>query len=202
MIPFLVTFFLWSALHSLMASLPFKKRVIKVAGERTYDGFYRLFYNIVATITFVPVLYLGISLLPNRVIWRLPYPINLLFLAIQIGAVIGLVFSLFYTDLLRFAGIGQFIRFLRGDEIINPAPQFMISGPYKFVRHPLYLCGLVFLWFTPVMTLSILVINLAFSLYFWIGSIIEEERLEVVFGDSYREYQQQVPRLFPIKLTS
>ena len=202
MIPFLVTFFIWSALHSLMASLPFKKRVIKVAGERTYDGLYRLFYNIIATITFIPVFYLGISLLPNRVIWRLPYPINLLFLAIQIGAVIGLVFSLLYTDLLRFAGIGQFIRFLRGDEIINPTPQFMINGPYRFIRHPLYLCGLVFLWFTPVMTLSILVINLAFSLYFWIGSIIEEERLEVVFGDSYREYQQQVPRLFPIKLTS
>lgn len=185
-----------------MASLPFKKRVIKVAGERTYDGLYRLFYIIVATISFVPVFYLGISLIPNRVIWRLPYPINLLFLVIQIGAVIGLAFSLLYTDLLRFAGIGQFIRFLRGDEIINPAPQFMISGPYRFVRHPLYLCGLVFLWFTPVMTLSILVINLAFSLYFWIGSIIEEERLEVVFGDSYREYQQQVPRLFPIKLNS
>jgi protein-S-isoprenylcysteine O-methyltransferase Ste14 len=103
---------------------------------------------------------------------------------------------------LRFAGIGQFIRFLRGYEIINPAPQFLISGPYRFVRHPLYFCGLIFLWFTPVLTLSVQVINLAFSLDFWIGSIIEEERLKVVFGDRYKEYQQQVPRLFPIKLSS
>jgi protein-S-isoprenylcysteine O-methyltransferase Ste14 len=185
-----------------MASLPFKKRVIKLVGQRSYDGLYRLFYNFVAAVTFIPVFYFGISLLPNQELWRLPNPINLLFLATQVGALIGLVISLLYTDLLRFAGIGQFIRFLRGEQIINPAPQFRFSGPYRIVRHPLYFFSLVLLWFVPVMTLSILVINLVLSLYFWIGSIIEEQRLQVVFGDSYREYQQRVPRLFPLKFNS
>ncbi len=202
MIPFIVSFLLWSALHSLMASLHFKKRVCKLAGQRTYDGLYRLFYNIVATVSFIPVIYLGISLLPIQIIWSLPYPANVLFLAIRIGALIGLAISLIYTDLLRFAGIGQFMRFLRGDQIINPAPQLIISGPYKLIRHPLYFFSLVLLWLVPVMTLSILVINLALSLYFWIGSIVEEKRLQVIFGDKYREYQQRVPRLFPLKINS
>jgi protein-S-isoprenylcysteine O-methyltransferase Ste14 len=42
-----------------------------------------------------------------------------------------------------------------------------------------------------------LVVSLFWSLYMYIGSFHEERRLIHEFGETYRTYQRQVPRLFP-----
>ena len=47
------------------------------------------------------------------------------------------------------------------------------------------------------MTVNLLTTYLLITLYFYIGSIYEERRLVVEFGQTYREYQQCVPRLIP-----
>jgi protein-S-isoprenylcysteine O-methyltransferase Ste14 len=47
------------------------------------------------------------------------------------------------------------------------------------------------------MTANLLVVNLFWSLYMYIGSFHEERRLIHEFGETYRAYQRQVPRLFP-----
>jgi protein-S-isoprenylcysteine O-methyltransferase Ste14 len=68
---------------------------------------------------------------------------------------------------------------------------------YRWVRHPLYLWGLVFIWLTPQMTVNRLALVVGFSVYLYIGTFFEERRLVEEFGDDYREYQRQVPRLIP-----
>jgi protein-S-isoprenylcysteine O-methyltransferase Ste14 len=73
-----------------------------------------------------------------------------------------------------------------------------VSGFYGWVRHPLYFFSLLFLWLTPVMTTNLLAAYLLFTLYFYLGSFLEERRLLAEFGSAYREYQQRVPRLLPI----
>jgi protein-S-isoprenylcysteine O-methyltransferase Ste14 len=35
------------------------------------------------------------------------------------------------------------------------------------------------------------------TLYFTLGSLLEERRLEVTFGQAYRDYRQRVPWLIP-----
>ncbi|RME58991.1 MAG: isoprenylcysteine carboxylmethyltransferase family protein, partial [Caldilineae bacterium] len=35
------------------------------------------------------------------------------------------------------------------------------------------------------------------TLYFYVGSIHEEHRLERVYGDAYRAYRRRTPRLIP-----
>jgi hypothetical protein len=47
------------------------------------------------------------------------------------------------------------------------------------------------------MTANLLTTFILLSLYFYIGSICEERRLLVEFGQAYQVYQRQVPRLIP-----
>lgn len=197
---FITAFIFWSVLHSIAASAGFKIMIRSWVGQRPYDGLYRLSYNLFSAITFLPVLWLLTTIVPNNVIWRVPQPFSYLFVLIQLIGVVGLIVSLLQTDLMRFAGIGQAARFLRGEEEINPPPTLVTRGTYAYVRHPLYFFSLLILWFLPIMTWSTLLFSVLSTIYFWVGSILEERRLISTFGDEYSRYQQQVPRLLPIKL--
>jgi protein-S-isoprenylcysteine O-methyltransferase Ste14 len=68
---------------------------------------------------------------------------------------------------------------------------------YRWVRHPLYFWGLVFIWLMPQMTVNRLALFAVFSVYLYVGTFFEERRLVEEFGDDYREYQRRVPRLIP-----
>jgi protein-S-isoprenylcysteine O-methyltransferase Ste14 len=73
----------------------------------------------------------------------------------------------------------------------------VVSGVYRYMRHPLYTGGMLVIWLTPLMTSSVLALNLGLSLYLYIGSIFEERKLARSFGVPYAEYQRQVPRFIP-----
>jgi len=68
---------------------------------------------------------------------------------------------------------------------------------YRFVRHPLYTAGLVFIWLTPVMTVNRLVLYLSLTVYILIGAYFEERKLQREFGKEYEDYQIRTPMLFP-----
>jgi len=74
----------------------------------------------------------------------------------------------------------------------------VINGMYRFVRHPLYFFSLLALWSMPVMTVNLLMFNIGATLYFVIGSRVEERRLVQSYGEAYRAYQQRVPGLIPL----
>jgi protein-S-isoprenylcysteine O-methyltransferase Ste14 len=65
------------------------------------------------------------------------------------------------------------------------------------VRHPLYLFSLLAIWPSPIMTESLLAFNAAATLYFVVGSRLEEKRLIAAFGQTYLDYQRRVPWLIP-----
>ncbi len=73
----------------------------------------------------------------------------------------------------------------------------IVTGLYRWVRHPLYTAGLLLIWLTPVMTTSILALNLSLTLYIIVGSRLEERRLLAEFGQAYADYQAAVPGLIP-----
>ena len=77
------------------------------------------------------------------------------------------------------------------------AVAFTVRGPYRWVRHPLYLVSLVIIWAGPVFTTDRLLHNLLWSLWIVIGATLEEKDLVACFGDAYREYQRSVPMLIP-----
>jgi protein-S-isoprenylcysteine O-methyltransferase Ste14 len=74
---------------------------------------------------------------------------------------------------------------------------FTVRGPYRWVRHPLYLFTIMLFWSCPVITADRLLLNVLWTLWIVIGTMLEERELIDDFGDDYRDYQAKVPMLLP-----
>jgi len=78
--------------------------------------------------------------------------------------------------------------------------RLITTGAYGVVRHPVYL-GALLIWiglplaFTHVTTFALAVLYVIPGYLLYLRS--EEAMMLASFGDEYREYQRQVPRLLP-----
>lgn len=178
----------WGILHSLLASLGFKSFARRTLGDG-FMKFYRLLYNIFAVLSFVPILYLMLSL-PDRALYRVPAPWSDGMLAGQALSVLFLFIAVLQTDLLSFAGLRQLVEAERAGPLVT-------SGLYQSVRHPLYTFSLLILWFSPVMTLNSFVVYLSLTVYILVGIFFEERKLLREFGQAYADYRRSTPMLLP-----
>jgi len=183
-------FIIYGLVHSWLASLSFKQWLREQLGDDLMRG-YRLSYNIFALISLLPFFILQATL-TNPKLYTIPSPWRWLMVMGQLLALIGATITLWQTGAGHFLGISQVIK-----AAVTENTPLNISGFYRWVRHPLYFFGLLFIWLSPVMYLNQLIGYLLFSLYFYFGSIYEERKLVTEFGELYQNYQQEVPRLFP-----
>ena len=182
---------LYSAVHSLTASNPFKDWVYMRFGPAA-RRWYRLGYNLWAGVSFLPVLWL-LATLSDQVLYILPMPWTLLAVAAQgVGALLILV-GIRQTGALSFLGFRQLLS--PGQPEAETALDQ--SGLYAWVRHPLYTAGLVVIWLTPMMTRNLLTLFVILSIYLVVGAWLEEKRLVRAYGAAYIEYQGKVPMLLP-----
>ena len=192
----LLAILVFGLVHSLFAAFGIKAWARRTWGERAFEGFYRLFYNVFSVITFAPVALL-VTFAPATVLWRVPMPWAAVLVILQLAALICLLIAVLQADPLRFAGLSQALAYLRGDPLPLPTENLQIGGFYALVRHPLYLFSMLTLWPTPVMTDVFLGFIVGATLYFIIGSRLEEKRLADEFGEDYVQYQRRVPWLIP-----
>ena len=101
----------------------------------------------------------------------------------------------FLIDHLDLFGVRQVWLHLRGRE--HREPRIVTPGPYRYVRHPLYVGWLVVFWATPTMTAAHLVFALATTAYILVAIRLEERDLVRIHGRSYEEYRRRVPMLVP-----
>jgi protein-S-isoprenylcysteine O-methyltransferase Ste14 len=82
----------------------------------------------------------------------------------------------------------------------RPPQRLVTTGPYAVTRNPMYLGHLLFLAGVALATGS--PVAVAGLLYQWRRLsrrvAIDEERIERIFGDQFREYRGRVPRWVPL----
>lgn len=72
-----------------------------------------------------------------------------------------------------------------------------VRGPYRWVRHPLYLCVLLLLWAPLDLGLDRALAAVLWTAWIVAGTVLEERDLVAELGEPYRAYQRAVPMLVP-----
>lgn len=194
-------FFLLGYSHSILASNKIKEILTKKYGNRI--AFYRIFYNIVSLITF-GLIYYNLPR-PQAVIYDLQFPFDIIILSIQILGLFGMFWAGSLIDVKEFLGISQIKRYLNGTyslSDLDEKKELVISGAYKYSRHPIYFFSIVFIGARPSMNVFSFTIFVLAVLYFIIGAYYEEKKLVGFFGNEYSEYKKNVPMILPYKIFS
>ena len=196
----------WAGVHSLLASRRAKDLAARTAGPRSRDGLYRVAYNAQSLVTVAWAARL-LARLPDRGIYRARPPWSWLFRAGQ-AASLGVLFSgVRVVGVLEFAGAAPLWRALTGKGS-RPEPEAQgpplgadgeldASGAFRFTRHPGNLGALGFFLLWPRMTVNRATLAALVALYVVLGSMHEERRLRMAYGEAFERYRRRVPFLIP-----
>jgi protein-S-isoprenylcysteine O-methyltransferase Ste14 len=160
--------------------------------------FYRLFFNTFSVGTLIPLLIYSHSARWSTELlfaWK-GYMRLIQYGMITLGAILLLTGARHYS-VFQFLGIKQIMQ-ERSGGAMTVSGEFDSSGILGVIRHPWYL-GVFFLLWASDITLRGLLTNMVLSSYLVIGTILEERKLVLEFGDKYKEYQRQVSMFIPIK---
>jgi len=184
----------WCVLHSTMISASVIEYFKKHFGARF--RFYRLFFNLVAILTLIPVALFAYSIRTQAIFNWNGY--------LRIGQVLLLVAAvlLFFLggrhyDVHQVFGIKQ-IKEGTSNKAISDTGELDTSGVLEITRHPWYLATILLIW-ARQMDVSVLFVNVILTSYLIVGTALEEKKLIREFGEKYAAYQNRVSMLIPFK---
>jgi len=184
----ILSIIVWGIVHSVTASLGFKESL-----RRTFGGgfmrFYRLLYNVFSVVSFVPIIYLS-AVLPTQNLYRVTSPMNYLMLAGQGLSALLLLVAILQTDTLSFVGLRQLVEEEKPGKLVT-------KGFYQYMRHPLYTFGLLFIWFSPSVSVNSFVLYVSLTIYILVGAYFEERKLLREYGQEYADYKSATPMIIP-----
>ena len=183
---------IFCALHSALISVTFTQFIKRKLGD-TYR-YFRLFYNIFAVVTLLPAVIYSLSIRQEPFsIWA-GYLKPVQYLLFLTGVVCFVMGAKRYS-LAQLSGLAQ-IREGRNNKLISKTGKLSCRGILGVVRHPFY-AGIYPLLWSGDLDVTMLIVNIILSIYVFIGTLLEEHKLILEFGDAYRQYQKQVSMLFP-----
>ena len=181
---------LFAVQHSVMARPAFKRwltRALPEAAERST-------YVLASSLALIALFYFWQPL--GGVVWSVEDPVarTVLYALFAFGWLLVLV-STFLINHFDLFGLRQVWLNLLGRPYRHIP--FRTPGPYRFVRHPLYVGWFFAFWSTPLMTWTHLLFAVATTAYILIAIQLEERDLIAAFGEQYRDYRKRVPMLIP-----
>jgi methanethiol S-methyltransferase len=181
---------LFAVQHSVMARPAFKRAWTRIVPQPVERSTYVLASSLALILLFWQWRPLG------GVVWDVQQPIGRALL--HAGFAFGWLLVLFTTFLINhfdLFGLRQVWLHLRGRPYRPLA--FKTPGPYRLVRHPLYVGWLFAFWSTPTMTLTHLLFAVVTTAYILVAIRFEERDL-VEAHPEYAEYSSRVPMLVPV----
>ena len=183
-----IAWIFFCVIHSLLASLSVKQKIGKYFGD--HFKWYRPAYIVFAALTFGAVLFYQFSI-PTKLL----YKINTA--SVIAGSAIGI-----FGIIIMMSCIVKYFSLISGLNSLflkNRTNKLLTTGLHRHVRHPLYFGTFLFIWgmFIALPYLSWLISSIIITLYTLIGIRYEETKLELEYGESYKEYKKKVPMLVP-----
>jgi methanethiol S-methyltransferase len=182
-----VTLFTVFALHhSLFARDTIRKRITRTVGVLE-----RSTYVWIASALFIAVCAWWQPIARN--VWRIDESAGVWLLrAAQLVGVWLTLHSALMIDFLELAGLRQVDD--AGRIVSDPADRtpFKTSGPYGWVRHPIYSGWFLMVFAVPTMTTTRFVFAVTSSLYLLIAIPLEERSLRSSSAGAYEQYMKQV----------
>jgi len=180
---------LFAVQHSVMARPAFKRLLTQAVPQPAERSTYVLASSLALILLFWQWQPLG------GVIWDIESPAGraAMHAAFAFGwlLVLATTFLINHFDLF---GLRQVWTHFRGRPY-EPL-QFVMPGPYRLVRHPLYVGWLFTFWATPTMTATHLLFALMTTGYILVAIQLEEHDL-IAAHPEYAEYRRHVPMLIP-----
>jgi methanethiol S-methyltransferase len=181
---------LFAIQHSVMARQWFKQAWTKIVPEPAERSTYVLFSSLLLILLYWqwrPM---------TGVVWDVSSPAGRYFLwALFAFGWLLVLMTTFIINHFDLFGLRQVYLHLTGKP--HTAITFRTPGPYRMVRHPLYLGWLFAFWATPTMTVGHALFAAVLTVYMFIAIPMEERDLVKVYGSQYEEYRRRVPALIP-----
>ncbi|MGD2185629.1 MAG: isoprenylcysteine carboxylmethyltransferase family protein [Desulfobacterales bacterium] len=184
----------WCVLHSAMISISVTEYLKKRLGP--VYRFYRLFFNLTAILTLIPVALFAYSIQTQVIFQWNGY--------FRVGQVIllGIAVLLFFLggrhyDAGQFLGTKQ-ISQGTSNKAMSETGELDTSGVRGITRHPWYLAAILFIW-ARQLDISAILANVILTSYLIVGTCLEEKKLIREFGGKYLAYQKRVSMLIPYK---
>ena len=180
---------LFAVQHSVMARPAFKRLWTRIVPEPVERSTYVLASSLALILLFWQWRPLG------GVVWDIQNPAGraVMYAGFAFGWLLVLV-TTFLLNHFELFGLRQVWLHLRGRPY-TPLP-FNTPGPYRLVRHPLYVGWFFAFWATPTMTATHLLFAVMTTAYILIAIRLEEHDLVNALPE-YAEYRRRVPMLIP-----
>jgi len=196
----IVIFLGFATIHSALTFYFVKSLGVKIFGAEIIKGFYRLFYTGISLVSTVGAFYL-IHRIPDRVLFQAPSGLAVVMHSVQVmGLILGIVAFRRFNGL-EFLGIKQAINYLKRQKVNGDIEGIsetglITDGVYAYIRHPMYLAGILIFSFEPNITRNFLTVSIMADIYFIYGALREDRILERKFPQ-FKQYKETVPFMIP-----
>jgi protein-S-isoprenylcysteine O-methyltransferase Ste14 len=181
---------LFAIQHSVMARPWFKRALLRVIPQPAERPTYVLASSLALILLFWQWSPLG------GVIWNIQNPTwRAVTLTVFASGWLLVLLTTFLINHFDLFGLRQVWLHLRGREYTSL--HFVTPGPYRLVRHPLYLGWLLAFWAAPTMTVTHLLFAAVTTGYILVAIQLEERDL-IDAHPEYAEYRRRVPMILPL----
>jgi methanethiol S-methyltransferase len=181
---------LFAIQHSVMARRWFKAAWMRIVPRSVERSTYVLFSSVALLLLFWKWEPMG------GVVWNVGNTYGRLAInAIYACGWLTVLATTFLIDHFDLFGLRQVWLHLLGRQYTETG--FRTPGPYRYVRHPLYVGWLMVFWSAPLMTSAHLVFAVATTAYILLAIQFEERDLARLHQE-YAEYRRRVPMILPV----